>query len=64
MKRKGKDDIDTGATHSFISLDCTKRLDLKLTSMIRSMVIDIPSSGLVTTSLVCLKCLVSSDYSW
>lgn len=48
--------IDTGATHSFISLDYSKRLDLKLSSMVGSMVIDTPTNDSVTISLVCLKC--------
>ncbi|XP_050897050.1 uncharacterized protein LOC127103852 [Lathyrus oleraceus] len=48
--------IDTGATHSFISLNCAKRLDLNLSSMVGSIVIDTLTSGSVTTSLVCLKC--------
>ncbi|XP_050896385.1 uncharacterized protein LOC127103148 [Lathyrus oleraceus] len=45
-----------GTTHSFILLDCDKRLDLKLSSMVRSMVIDTPTNGSITTSLACLKC--------
>lgn len=48
--------IYTGATYSFISLDCAKRLELKLSSMVRSMVIDTLANGSVTTSFVCLKC--------
>ncbi|XP_050890552.1 uncharacterized protein LOC127095958 [Lathyrus oleraceus] len=44
-----------GATYSFISLDCAKRLDLKLSYMVGSMVIDTSTNGPVTTSLVCLK---------
>lgn len=47
--------IDTGATHSFISLDCAKRLNLELSVMCGSMVIDTPTMGSVTTSSVCLK---------
>ncbi|XP_050915008.1 uncharacterized protein LOC127129952 [Lathyrus oleraceus] len=42
--------IDTGATHSSISLKCAKRLDLKLSSMDRNMIIDTPTLGSVTTS--------------
>ena len=48
--------IDTDATHSFISLDCAKRLNLELSVMHGSMVIDTPVMGSVTTSSVCLKC--------
>lgn len=42
--------------HSFISLECAERLDLKLSSMVESMVIDTPTNGSVTTSWVYLKC--------
>ncbi|XP_050897171.1 uncharacterized protein LOC127103987 [Lathyrus oleraceus] len=48
--------IDTGATHSFISLDCATRLDLKLSSMVGSLVIDTSTNGSMTTVLVCLSC--------
>src|SRR3954466_1642934 len=48
--------IDTGATHSFISLDCAKRLNLEITKINGSMVIDTPASGSVTTSSTCLNC--------
>ncbi|XP_050920294.1 uncharacterized protein LOC127137931 [Lathyrus oleraceus] len=51
--------IDTGAMHSFISLDCAKRLNLELSVMHGSMVIDTPAMGSVTTSSVCLKCLLN-----
>ncbi|XP_050915642.1 uncharacterized protein LOC127130717 [Lathyrus oleraceus] len=47
--------IDTGATHAFISLECAKILNLKLSSMVGSMVIDTPSNDSLNTSLVCLK---------
>ncbi|XP_058783085.1 uncharacterized protein LOC131657734 [Vicia villosa] len=48
--------IDTGATHSFISLDCVTMLGLKLSSIDGSMVIDTPASGSVTTTFVCTRC--------
>ena len=47
--------IDTGATHSFISLDCATMLGLKLYDMNGGMVVGLPDKGLVTTTLVCLK---------
>lgn len=51
--------IDTGATHSFIALDCAKRLNIELYDMNGSMVIDTPAMGSVTTSSVCLNCSLS-----
>ncbi|XP_050908915.1 uncharacterized protein LOC127122658 [Lathyrus oleraceus] len=48
--------IDIGAMHSFISLDCAKRLNLELSIMRGSMVIDTSAMGSVTTLSVCLKC--------
>ncbi|XP_050908621.1 uncharacterized protein LOC127122305 [Lathyrus oleraceus] len=48
--------IDTGATHSFIYLDWAKRLNLELSVMRGSMIIDTPVMGSVTSSSVCLKC--------
>ena len=47
--------IDIGATRYFIATDCVKMLDLVLSSMNGEMVIDTPSKGSMTTSLVCLK---------
>jgi len=51
--------IDTGATHSFITNSCVERLGLVVTPLSRGMVIDTPTNGSVTTSLVCAKCPVS-----
>ncbi|XP_050884013.1 uncharacterized protein LOC127087186 [Lathyrus oleraceus] len=48
--------IDTGATYLFVSLDCVKKLNLNAPYMIGSMVIDTPTNGSVTISLVCLNC--------
>ncbi|XP_050881245.1 uncharacterized protein LOC127084776 isoform X1 [Lathyrus oleraceus] len=51
--------IDTGATHSFISLDCAVKLKLEISEMFGSMVIDTPAKGSVTTTSVCLNCPLS-----
>jgi len=51
--------IDTGATHSFISSSFVERLGLVVTPLPCGMVIDTPTNGSVTTSLVCAKCPVS-----
>ncbi|XP_058772691.1 uncharacterized protein LOC131646741 [Vicia villosa] len=50
------DIIDTGAIHSIISLDCFKRLNLVLSDIRESMIIDTTATGSVTTSYVCLNC--------
>ncbi|XP_050890065.1 uncharacterized protein LOC127095414 [Lathyrus oleraceus] len=42
--------IDMGVTCYFISLILPKRLNLEISSMVRSMVIDTPTNGLMTTS--------------
>lgn len=51
--------IDMGAMHSFISLDCVDNMDLMLSYMVGNMIIDTPANGSVTTSWVCLKCLLT-----
>jgi hypothetical protein len=51
--------IDTGVTHSFISLDCVERLNLETSVMSSRMVIDTPANGSVTTKLVCVNCPVT-----
>ncbi|XP_058733135.1 uncharacterized protein LOC131604728 [Vicia villosa] len=48
--------IDTGATHSFISVDCVTRLGIIPYTLDRRMTIETPSIGSVVTSLVCLNC--------
>ncbi|GAU36214.1 hypothetical protein TSUD_363690 [Trifolium subterraneum] len=51
--------IDTGATHSFISMDCMKRLNIPVYEMSGCMNIETPASGSVITCLVCRNCPVS-----
>ncbi|XP_050891869.1 uncharacterized protein LOC127097414 [Lathyrus oleraceus] len=53
------DIVDTSATYLFISLDCEKRLNLELSSMGGSKVIDTFVMGFITTYLVCLNCPLS-----
>ena len=45
--------------NSFISVSCVERLNLVVTPLLRGMVIDTPTSGSMTTSLVCSKCPVN-----
>ncbi|GAU35802.1 hypothetical protein TSUD_155770 [Trifolium subterraneum] len=47
--------IDTGATHSLISMDCMKRLNIPVYEMSGCMNIETPASGSVITRLVCYK---------
>ncbi|GAU51736.1 hypothetical protein TSUD_415360 [Trifolium subterraneum] len=51
--------IDTGVTHSFISMDCMKRLNIPVYEMSGCMNIETPASGSVTTRLVCRNCPVT-----
>lgn len=51
--------IDTGATHSFIYVECMKRLNLEVSAMSGSMVINTHAMGSVTMTLFCLKCPLS-----
>ncbi|GAU46655.1 hypothetical protein TSUD_281460 [Trifolium subterraneum] len=51
--------IDTGATHSFLSMDCVKRLNIPVFEMSGCMNIETPASGSVITRLVCRNCPVS-----
>ncbi|CAJ2661699.1 unnamed protein product [Trifolium pratense] len=48
--------IDTGATHSFISVDCMKRLSIPVSEMSGRMEIETPANGSVTTRLVYRDC--------
>ncbi|GAU50683.1 hypothetical protein TSUD_410390 [Trifolium subterraneum] len=50
--------IDTGTTHSFISMDCMKRLNIHVYEMSGCMNIETPASGSVITRLVCRNCPV------
>ncbi|XP_058751888.1 uncharacterized protein LOC131624992 [Vicia villosa] len=51
--------INTAYTHSFISLECASKLELELSDMDGSMIIDVPGSGFVTTTYVGRKCLLT-----
>lgn len=48
--------IDMGETHSFISSECVKRLNMGVSAMNGNMVINNPTNGSVTTSSVCVNC--------
>jgi len=51
--------IDTGATHSFIFVDCVKKSGIVPSTLGREMVIDTPSLGSITTFLSYSKCPLS-----
>lgn len=51
--------IDTCVTHLFISHDCVKKLNLKVSLMKYNMVVETPTSGLVVTSVAYFGCPVS-----
>nr|KYP53511.1 Transposon Ty3-G Gag-Pol polyprotein [Cajanus cajan] len=54
--------FDSGATHSFISVSCVQKLNLPVSLLDFDLVVETPTNGPVTTSLVCLKCpLTVSD---
>ena len=48
--------FDSGATHSFISDDCVKHLQLTVSSLPHSLVVSTPTNSSLITSSVCLKC--------
>lgn len=52
--------IDTGATHSFVSLDYVESLGLKLSHMHDNMIVYTPNLGPVDPSWVCLNCPLTS----
>lgn len=51
--------IDTSVTHSFIYTNCVKRLGLVVSILSSGLVIDTPTNGSVTTSLIFLNCPLS-----
>nr|KYP32957.1 hypothetical protein KK1_046251 [Cajanus cajan] len=54
--------FDSSATHSFISVSCIQKLNLPVSLLDFDLVVETPTNGFVTTSLVCLKCpLTVSD---
>ncbi|XP_027337228.1 uncharacterized protein LOC113850909 [Abrus precatorius] len=50
--------FDSGATHSFIFVDCVKSLGLYVTELSCNVVVTTPTDKLVVTSWVCLGCAV------
>lgn len=48
--------IDMGETYSFISLECAERLNLDLSSLVGSMIVNTSALDPLTTLWVCLNC--------
>ena len=47
---------DSGATHSFVSNECVRRLGLVMHELGCELIVAIPASGEVSTSFVCVGC--------
>ena len=52
---------DSGASYSFISLDCVRHLRLSISLLTLDIVVSTPTNNPVTTSQACLKCPISID---
>src|ERR1044072_6879715 len=48
--------FDSGATHSFISVDCVKRLELPVVDLPYELVVSTPATNSLVTSTACLQC--------
>jgi len=53
--------FDSGATHSFISVDCVKKLNLPARELDVELVVSTPTEGTIITSSVCAECLVITN---
>ena len=50
--------FDSGATHSFIFVDCVEKLRLPVRELDMELVVSTPTEGIIITSSVCTKCPV------
>jgi len=50
---------DSGATHSFVSESKVVELGLRVRELQFDLVVSTPASGLVRTSTMCARCLIS-----
>lgn len=48
--------FDSGATHSFVSLNCVEKLDLPVRDLACELFVSTPASDLVVASKVCCGC--------
>ena len=51
----------SGATHSFVSDSCVKRLGLPIFELQCELAVSTPASGMVTTSSLCARCPVEVE---
>ena len=47
--------FDSGATHSFISFDCAKKLKLPVQELEFELVVSTPTEGIIVTSSMCVS---------
>jgi len=52
---------DSGATHSFVSNACVKKLSLPVCELQCELAVSTPASGLVKTSSMCARCPVEVE---
>jgi len=52
---------DSGATHSFVSIDCLDGLGLPVRELQCELLVSTPASGLVKTSSLCSRCPVEVE---
>ncbi|MDV3145732.1 MAG: retroviral-like aspartic protease family protein [Sweet potato little leaf phytoplasma] len=50
--------FDSGATHSFISFDCAKKLELPIVKVSYKLIVSTPTSPSVITSQMCPNCIL------
>ncbi|XP_027337039.1 uncharacterized protein LOC113850671 [Abrus precatorius] len=50
--------FDSGATHSFVSMDCVNCIGLPISSLLCNVIVSTPTAKSVVTSSVCLACSI------
>jgi len=53
--------FDSGASHSFISHDCVKKLGLSTRDLGCELIVSTPASGQVSTNVACIGCLMDVE---
>jgi len=52
---------DSGATHSFMSFNCAKKLKFPIRELEIDLVVSTPTKGIIVTSSMCVECSVIID---